>query len=148
MTHRLCCLLIVKTCHGVFLSIILDPYRQCPCSFWSEDTVDRVEANHREILKSYHIIMIFLGDVDKNRSTKLNDAWNCVARQFEQFCSFCGVIATVIPNKTLVKSDMYILKWRKDDGRKRLMNLSLSSPLSLEGTFQEKQQNVLKELLR
>ncbi|CAM6064809.1 unnamed protein product [Sphagnum tenellum] len=41
---------LVKVRHGVFLKDVLDPFRQHVFSFWSEENVEQVEAEHRELL--------------------------------------------------------------------------------------------------
>jgi hypothetical protein len=41
---------MVKLRHGVFLKDVLDPFRQHVSSFWSEESVEQVEAEHRELL--------------------------------------------------------------------------------------------------
>ncbi len=40
----------VKLRHGVFLKDVLDPFRQHISSLWSEESVEQVEAEHRELL--------------------------------------------------------------------------------------------------
>ncbi len=45
---------LVKLCYGVFLKDVLDPFRQHVFSFWSEESVEQVEAEHCELLQLYN----------------------------------------------------------------------------------------------
>jgi len=44
---------LVKLHHGVFLKDVLDSFRQHVSSFWSEESVEQVEAKHRKQLRHH-----------------------------------------------------------------------------------------------
>jgi hypothetical protein len=133
---------LVKLRHGVFLKDVLDPFRQHVSSFWSAESVEQIEADHRELLKLYSADPIMHDIIDKHdQTTTFNDAWDCAPGRFEHLRSFCGGLATVFANTTSVESDFSILKWELDDNRTALMHLSL------EGIFQAKQRRTLEMLL-
>jgi hypothetical protein len=77
-----------------------------------------------------------------NTKTTFNDAWACAPGRFEHLRSFYGGLAIVFANTTLVESNFSIRKWELNDNRTALIHLSL------EGTFQAKQQVLLQKLLR
>lgn len=134
---------LVKLRHGVFLKDVLDPLLQHISSFWSEKSVEQVEAEHHELLKLYNDDTILRGIINKyDHTTAFNDTWACASSQFERLHSFCGGLATVLANTTSVQSDFSILKWELDENRTTLMHLSI------EGIFQAKQRLVLHVLLR
>ncbi|CAK9259613.1 unnamed protein product [Sphagnum jensenii] len=133
---------LVKLRHGIFLKDVLDPFRQHVSSFSSEENVEQVEAEHRELLQLYNSDTILRDIIDKhNHTTTFNDAWDCAPGWFERLRSFYSGLATVFAYTTSIESDFSILKWELDENRTALMHLSL------EGIFQAKQRFVLQTLL-
>jgi len=61
-----------------------------------------------------------------------DDAWDYASGWFGHLQLFCGGLATVFANTTLIESDFSILKWEMDENRTCLMHLSL------DGVFQAK----------
>jgi hypothetical protein len=134
---------LVKLRHGVFLKEVLDPYRERISKLWSQEGIDQIEADHRDLLKLYHSDTIIRNAIDKHdHKTSFNDAWCLAPGRFDHLRSFCGGLATVFANTTSVESDFSILKWEMDDNRTGLMHLSL------EGIFQAKQRALLQSLLK
>jgi hypothetical protein len=122
--------------------VVLDPYREHVSKFWSDESTDQVEAEHRELLKLYDVDMIIRRTIDSHTiKTTFNDSWSCAPKRFERLRSFCGGLATVFANTTSVESDFSILKWELDENRTALMHLSL------EGIFQAKQRALLHSIL-
>jgi hypothetical protein len=122
---------------------MLDLFRQHVSSFWSEESVEQVEAEHRELLQLYNFDTILHDVIDKHdHTTTFNDAWDCALGRFERLRLFYGMLVTVLANTTSVESDFSILKWELDKNRMTLMHLSL------EGIFQAKQCLVVHTLLR
>ena len=134
---------LVKLHHRAFLSDVLDPRRQHASSSWSEESVEQIEADHRELLRLYQADPVLRATIDRHdHQTTFNDAWDCAPRRFERLRSFCGGLATVFANTTSVESDFSIMKWELDENRTALMHLSL------EGIFQAKQRGILDALFR
>ncbi|CAK9862296.1 unnamed protein product [Sphagnum jensenii] len=59
--------------------------------------------------------------------------------EFPNLMEFCGVLATIFPGTSTVKSDFSILRWEKDNFRKSL------SDFGLEGVMQSKQWTFLEQ---
>jgi len=134
---------LVKLRHGVFLKDVLDPFWQHVSSFWSEKSVEWVEAEHRELFQLYNSDTILCDIINKHdHMTTFNDVWDCAPGQFKCLRSFCGGLMTVLANTTSVESDFSILKWELDENHTTLIHLSL------EGIFQAKQRLILQTLLR
>ncbi len=129
---------LVKLHHGVFQKDVLDPFRQHVSSFWSEESVEQVKAEHCELLWLYNPDTILHNIIDKHdHMTTFNDAWDYALGRFERLRSFYDGLAPVLTNMTSIESDFSILKWELDENRTALMHLSL------EGIFQAKQHFVL-----
>jgi hypothetical protein len=129
---------LVKLRHGVFLKDVLDLFRQKVSSFWSEESVEQVEAKHRELLQLYNSDTILCDIIDKHdHTTTFNDAWDCASGWFERLRLCCSGLVTVLANTTSVESNFSILKWELDESCTTFMHLSL------EGIFQAKQRFVL-----
>jgi hypothetical protein len=121
---------LVKLRHGVFLNAALDPYREHVSKFWSDESTDQVEAEHRELLKLYDADMIIRSTIDSHSiKTTLNavlcsETFRALAlilwRPGDRVCQYdvCTVLS--------------ILKWVLDENRTTLMHLSL------KGIFQAK----------
>jgi hypothetical protein len=109
---------------------VLEPYRDHNSAFWSLEDVDQTEADHRDLLNLYASDQILHVTIDRHTiETSFDDAWDCAPSQFGHLRLFCGGLATVFANTTLVESDFSILKWEMDENRTCLMHLSL------EGVF-------------
>jgi hypothetical protein len=123
-----------------FIQEVLDKYRDRLQKFWTFDEFKEIEADHRDLVKMYHDDENMRNVIDKHDvNTLFNDTWDCVPR-FKHLCAFCGGLATIFPNTTLVESDFSILKWELDAFCTALMHLSL------EGIMQAKQRAILKQL--
>ncbi|CAM6030944.1 unnamed protein product [Sphagnum balticum] len=129
---------LVKLRHGAFVRKMLDLYREHLAKFWSPQNIDQIEADHYTLLKAYNIDNVLRAAIDNHGVvTTFNDAWGCAPGQYEHLCSFCGGLAIMFANTTLVESDFSILKWEMDATRTALMHLLL------EGIFQAKQRTLL-----
>ncbi len=90
---------------------MLDLFRQHISSFWSEESVEQVEAEHCELLQLYNFDTILHDIIDKHdHTTTFNDAWDCAPSWFERLRSFCDGLATMLANTTSVESNFSILK--------------------------------------
>jgi hypothetical protein len=125
---------LVKLPPRHFVSDVLDVYRVRLNRFWTEEDVEKIEVQHRELVRRYsndrHVKTII--DSFKH-TTQFNEAWDELGIPFEQLRQFCGGLATAFPNTTSVESDFSVLKWEMDPNR------SSMTDLSLEGIFQAKQ---------
>ncbi len=127
--------------HGKFVNEVLEPYRDHISAFWSFEDVDQTEADHRDLLNLYASDQILRVAIDRHTiESSFNDAWDCASSWFGHLRSFCGSLAAVFANMTLVDSDFSILKWEMDENHTCLMHLSL------EGVFQAKQRALMETL--
>ncbi len=125
--------LLVKLRHGTFVQKVLNPYREHLTKFWLPQNIDQIEADHCALLKAYNTDNVLRIAIDSHGVvTTFNDAWGCAPGRYEHLRSFCGGLATMFANTTLIKSDFSILKWEMDANHTALMHLSL------EGIFQAK----------
>jgi hypothetical protein len=133
---------LMKLCHRAFIQKVLDPYREHLAKFWLPQNIDQIEADHCTLVKAYNIDNVLRIAIDNHGIvTAFNDAWGCALGRYEHLHSFCGGLATVFANTTLVKSDFSILKWEMDANCTALMHLLL------EGIFQAKQRTLLQSLM-
>jgi hypothetical protein len=127
--------------HGKFVSEVLEPYHDHISAFRFFEDVDQTEANHRDLLNLYTSDQILCVAIDRHTiETSFDDAWDCASGRFGHLRSFCGGLAIVFANMTLVENDFSILKWEMDENRTCLMHLSL------EGVFQAKQRALMETL--
>jgi hypothetical protein len=132
---------LVKLRHSAFIRDVLKPYREQINKFWSVESVDEIEADHRLLLKLYAEDERLCLAIDRQDVTTLfNDAWDVLKGRVNSLRSFCGGLASAFANTTSVESDFSILKWEMDANRTCLMHLSL------EGIFQTKQRKLLQDL--
>jgi len=111
---------------------------------WSEELIDRLELQHRQLLNAYQqesSLKSALNGCDGN--TSFESGWSIVkgACRFNVLMDFCGGIATTFPNTATVESDFSVLGWEKDEYRKSLTDLSL------EGIMQCKQFDLMSRLV-
>jgi hypothetical protein len=127
---------LVKVAPRHFISDVLNIYRPRLDRFWSEEEIDEIEVEQRDLIKRYnndqHIEQII--NLYKH-TVSFNEAWDKIDVPFNWLRQFCSGLATAFANTTSVESDFSILKWEKDDNR------SSMTDLTLEGIFQCKQIN-------
>ncbi len=115
---------------------MLNIYRPCLDRFWSEEDIDEIEVEQRDLIKRYNNDQHIEQIINSYKHTvSFNEAWDKIGVPFNRLRQFCGGLATAFPNTTSVESDFSILKWEKDDNR------SSMTDLTLEGIFQCKQMN-------
>lgn len=132
---------LVKMRHSVWITEVLEEYRERIQNLWSEAECDKIEEEHRVLLKLYKDDENIKQGVDKHDvTTQFNEAWDVTAGHCTTLRSFCGGIATAFANTTSVESDFSILKWEMNPNRTSLMHLSL------EGIFQAKQRASLHQM--
>jgi len=133
----------VKIRPAAFIQDVLDPYRAHLSKHWSQQHIDDVEKEHRQLRAVYdnepHVAKAF-DQHDEN--TFFNDAWDVVKGRFNGLCQFCGGLATAFPNMVVVESDFSMVKWEKNDTRTSLTSLALA------GIMQAKQFELLKALFK
>jgi len=133
---------LVKIYGRDFTKIVSD-HRNHLKQFWTEELIDKLERQHRELRFAYQhdsILQSALNNCDD--STSFETSWSIVkGRDFDVLRDFCGGIATMFANTASVESDFSILGWEKDEYRKSLTDLSL------EGIMQCKQFQLLSSLL-
>jgi len=118
---------LVKMCHGVFISEVVDQYRGHLAKHWSADLIDKAESEHHELLDVYARKPDVKVALNKhNEKTFFNEVWDCLKGRFMQLRQLCGGLATTFPNTTSVESDFSIVKWEKNDSHSSLTNLSLA----------------------
>ena len=103
---------------------------------WTEELIDKLELQHRQLLVAYQhesSLKSALNECDGN--TSFEYGWSIIkgASRFDILMDFCGGIATIFPNTATVESEFSMLSWEKDEYRKSLTDLSL------EGIMQCKQ---------
>jgi hypothetical protein len=78
---------LVKICPIAFIQDVLDPYRAHLSKHWSQQQIDDMEKEHRQLRAVYdnepHVAKAF-DQHDKN--TFFNDAWDVVKGQFSGLC--------------------------------------------------------------
>jgi hypothetical protein len=114
---------------------VIEPRKaQLQATAWTDDQINAIKNNHRELLTAYRRENSISSIVDQHdHMTSFNEAWNSLdGAWFDQLRRFCAGLATVFPNSTSVESNFSILKWELDEFHKSLLDLSL------EGIFQAK----------
>lgn len=133
---------LVKMRPAMFIKEVLDPYRSHLEKHWSQEMIDNVENEHRELLAVYARKPNVKTALDKHdEKTFFNDAWNSLKGRFAHLRQFCGGLATAFPNTASVESDFSIVKWEHDSSRTSLTSLSLA------GIMQAKQFDLLKKIM-
>ncbi len=134
---------LVKIHPAAFIQDVLDPYRAHPSKHWFQQHIDDMEKEHQQLRAVYdnepHVAKAF-DQHDEN--TFFNDAWDVIKGRFSGLRQFCGGLATMFPNTTVVESDFLMVKWEKDDTCTSLTNLVLA------GIMQAKQFELLKALFK
>jgi hypothetical protein len=132
---------LVKLRHGVWVRDVLTPHRVHLAKFWSNEQIDQLEADHKELLKRYHDDPVLRAAIDSHdENTSFDVAWAACPGQCDHLCAFSGGLATVFANTVAVESDFSILKWEMDENRTDMMYLSL------EGVFHAKQKQLMPAL--
>jgi len=57
--------------------------------------------------------------------------WSPLGSDFEDLQRFCGVIASIMPGTTSIKSDFSLINWIKDSKSQSLTDFSLESILQI-----------------
>ena len=131
---------LVKMRHALFIDNVLNKHRNRLLVTCTEEQVEDIESEHRELIKLYCNNEAVRKALDKHdMKTLFNDAWDSVPG-CKRLRAFCGGLATVFPNMTSVESDFSILKWEHGEFRSSLVHLWE------EGVMQAKQQSLLKQL--
>ncbi|CAK9255374.1 unnamed protein product [Sphagnum jensenii] len=116
----------VKIRPAAFIQDMLDPYRAHLSKHWSQQHIDDVEKEYRQLRAVYdnepHVAKAF-DQHDEN--TFFNDAWDVVKGRFSGLRQFCGGLATTFPNMAAIESDFSMVKWEKNDTRTSLTSLAL-----------------------
>jgi hypothetical protein len=130
---------------ATFISEVIVPRKeQLQATAWSDDQINAIETEHRELLTTYRRDTGISSIIDAHdHQTTFNEAWDAIGggARFHQLCRFCSGLATVFQNSTSIKSDFSILKWERDEFHKSLLDLSL------EGFFQSKQFELLDSIV-
>jgi hypothetical protein len=117
---------LVKIRLAAFIQDVLDPYRAHLTKHWSQQQIDDMEKEHRQLRAVYdngpHVTKAF-DQHDEN--TFFNDAWDVVKGRFSGLRQFCGGLATTFSNTAAVESDFSMVKWEKNDTRTSLTSLAL-----------------------
>jgi hypothetical protein len=133
---------LVKMRPAMFIKEVLDPYRSHLEKHWSQEMIDNVVNEHRELLAVYAREPNVKTALDKHdEKTFFNDAWDSLKRRFAHLRQFCGGLATAFPNTASVESDFSIVRWEQDSSRTSLTSLSLA------GIMQAKQFDLLKKIM-
>ena len=96
--------------------------------FWSNERINKLELQHRELLLLYQHNAVLRSEIDKcDHTTSFQSGWVIVEQlhssEFIILRDFCGGIASVFPNTATVESDLSILGWEADEYRRSLTNL-------------------------
>jgi len=76
---------LVKMRPGVFISEVVDQYREHLAKHWSADLIDKVESKHRELLVVYAREPDVKAPFDKHdEKTFFNEAWDYLKGHFMQ----------------------------------------------------------------
>ncbi|KAH9180189.1 hypothetical protein AeNC1_017167, partial [Aphanomyces euteiches] len=131
---------LVKIRSAVFIAKVIEPRKaHLQATAWTEEQIEAIEREHRDLLKSYRTDKGVQAMIDgHDHTTSFNAAWDEIgSASYHQLRRLCAGVATVFPNSTSVESDFSILKWELDQFRQCLLDLSL------EGIFQSKQFELL-----
>jgi hypothetical protein len=127
---------LVKVVPRQFISDVLNFYWPHLDRFWSEEEIDEIEAEQRDLIRWYNNDQHIEQIIDSYKHTlSFNEAWDKINVPFNWLRQFYGGLGMAFPNTTSIESDFSILKWEKDDNR------SSMTDLTLEGIFQCKQMN-------
>jgi hypothetical protein len=127
---------------ATFVLSVIVLHRDMMMQYWTEDEVEEIESEQRELYHAYAYESSGVKAICARHTmmTTFNQAWDDFPRRFRQLRQFVGGLATIFANTTSVESDFSILKWTKTSDRSAL------SHLSVEGTFQAKQRELLLQL--
>ncbi len=127
---------LVKVVPRHFISDVFNIYRPRLDRFWSEEEIDEIEVEQRDLIKRYNNDQHIEQIINSYKHTvPFTEAWDKIGVPFNRLRQSCGGLATAFPNTTSVELDFSILKWEKDDNRSSMIDLTL------EGIFQCKQMN-------
>jgi hypothetical protein len=131
---------LVKIRTGIFIKEVVDQYPVHLGKHWSQDMIDRVECDHRDLRVAYAREPNVKAAFDKHDEVFFNEAWDVVKGRFNDLRQFCSGLETAFPNIISVESDFSFVKWEKNDTRTSLTSLPLA------GIMQAKQFDLLKDL--
>ena len=96
---------LVRLRPSKFIQDVLNVYRDRLEKFWAPEPVEKIEENHRDLIKMYRGDDAVRNAIDKHDvNTLFNDAWDCVPR-FKRLRGFCGGLSTIFWNTTSVESN-------------------------------------------
>ena len=77
---------LVKPCHGVWVRHVLTQHRVHAAKFWSNEQIDQLQADHRELLNRYHDNPVLRAAIDSHdENWSFDVAWCCLPRQVRPF---------------------------------------------------------------
>jgi hypothetical protein len=101
---------------------------------YSSEHIDTIADEHKQLLHAYRTEQVLKQSINAlSNQSAFKDGWSLLGCQFPNLMEFCGVIVTLFPRTSTIKSDFSILRWEKDAFRKSL------SDFGLEGVLQAKQ---------
>jgi hypothetical protein len=138
---------LVKTRPRDFLRMVCEYSFRLEHFFSSDDHVDLIADEHKELIMQYRTNDILKLAIDSFNGGSGDDssfggAWSALGSDgsFHNLKAFCGGIATLFPGTCTVESDFSVLRWEKDSFRKSL------SDFGLEAILQAKQFHRLQHL--
>uniref|UniRef100_M4BUY5 Uncharacterized protein n=1 Tax=Hyaloperonospora arabidopsidis (strain Emoy2) TaxID=559515 RepID=M4BUY5_HYAAE len=128
----------VKLSPRMFVKDVLAPHREQLAKTWTEEWIEQVESDHRQLRKTYDEDEELRAVIHKHDvNTFFGGAWGISqGGRFEFLRAFCDGLETAFETTSSAESDFSILKWEMNPNRTCLMHLSL------EGIFQTKQRDV------
>jgi hypothetical protein len=107
---------------------------------YSVDHIDVIADKHKLLLHVYRSEPVLKQVIDGlDGQSSFRDGWSLIGSRFPNLMEFCGVLATIFPGTSTVKSDFLVLRWEKDNFRKSLLDFGL------EGVMQLKQWTFLEQ---
>jgi hypothetical protein len=123
--RRSCRLTFEKLPTRTFVKDVLDRFRGHIKKHWSEENIDTIEDDHKELLNAAtndDAIKKILEGHDER--VFFNDAWDAMtskmadgAIRLAKLRQFCGGLATAFPNTCAVESDFSVVKYDQDNRR-------------------------------
>ena len=132
---------LVTTRSGDFLwQVCVNNHRLQSC--YSNEQVDILADKHRALIRHYMADDVVKLAIDLLNPTCLfADAWIVLGNaSFPNLIEVCGLIATLFPGTCTVESDVFILRWKKNDFRQSL------SDFGQEAVLQTKQYREIREM--
>jgi hypothetical protein len=97
---------LVKVVSRHFISDVLNIYRPRLDRFWSEEEIDEIEVEWRDLIKRYNNDQHIEQIINSYKHTmSFNEAWDKIGIPFNRLRQFCSGLATTFPNTTSVELD-------------------------------------------